>query len=297
MTHESSQGQRVSVIIPTYNRARLIGETIESVIRQTHQNLELIIIDDGSTDETWQVIRSFSDSRITYFKTNHSGSFGVVRNLGIQKSTGDFIAFLDSDDIWEKGKIEKQLSILREGKYAFCFTHIRLFGETNVVAPDYKTLQGKLLNLYLKEGHFAFYPSSLMFSRKALEKTGLLSEETKFGADAEFFVSLCHHFDGAFIAERLVNIRKHERNTSTSAPLFGYAEMIALVQKIYRNGYIPKPVFTSTISKLYYKMGLDQYGRGESRKAAGNFFLFSTHRPLHLKGWIRQLQALIASIR
>src|SRR5688572_27262369 len=102
----------ISVVIPTFNRAHLISEAIESVLAQSYPNWELIIVDDGSTDETQSLIRNFSDTRIRYFRIEHSGSFGTVRNFGIQASKGEYIAFLDSDDIWDPMKLEKQLQTI-----------------------------------------------------------------------------------------------------------------------------------------------------------------------------------------
>lgn len=87
-----------SVIIPTYNRALFITESIESILAQTYIHFELIIVDDGSTDATEQIVRNFNDTRIKYFKKKHSG-VSATRNYGVEKSTGDMVCFLDSDDI------------------------------------------------------------------------------------------------------------------------------------------------------------------------------------------------------
>ena len=89
----------VSIIIPTYNRADFIGKTIKSVLNQTYSNFEIIIVDDGSTDNTKEVVRSFADSRISYFKKQNEER-AVARNYGIEKAKGDFITFLDSDDVF-----------------------------------------------------------------------------------------------------------------------------------------------------------------------------------------------------
>jgi len=100
----------VSVVLPTYNRADLMAEAITSVLSQTHSRLELIIADDGSTDNTEEVARSFSDKRIVYLKLPHAGLPAPPRNRGIEASKGEFIAFLDSDDLWLESKIEKSLN-------------------------------------------------------------------------------------------------------------------------------------------------------------------------------------------
>lgn len=101
----------ISVIIPTYNRARCITRSMESVLQQTYHDIELIIVDDGSTDNTEEIVRNFSDERIKYVKIKHSGA-GYARNVGIALAKGEYIAFQDSDDIWENYKLEAQLDCL-----------------------------------------------------------------------------------------------------------------------------------------------------------------------------------------
>ena len=92
-------GVEVSVIIPTYNRAQYILECIESVLMQTYQNLEVILVDDGSTDHTEQLVRNIDDKRFNYIAIENSGRPATPRNVGLDLARGEFIAFLDSDDI------------------------------------------------------------------------------------------------------------------------------------------------------------------------------------------------------
>ncbi|MBI3009552.1 MAG: glycosyltransferase family 2 protein, partial [Candidatus Omnitrophica bacterium] len=100
----------VSVIIPTYNRASMLREALESVRHQTVKDLEILVIDDGSTDETTQVVAGFGEPAI-YFKQLNQG-VAAARNLGIRKSRGVFVAFLDSDDLWYPQKLERQIDYL-----------------------------------------------------------------------------------------------------------------------------------------------------------------------------------------
>lgn len=286
------QSPLVSIIIPTYNRAALIGETIESVRQQTCTSWELIVVDDGSTDNTPDLMQQLNDPRITYYRIEHSGGFGVVRNHGISKARGEFIAFLDSDDLWHPRKLSAQLSCLEtEPGTAFVFTHIELFGATSVVLPAYEAIHSDLLlSRYLQEGHFAFYPSTLMFRKSVLEQTGLMNELLPTGADTDFFLNLCCHFKGSFLGERLAKIRKHDHNTSASDPLFSYPETVALVQRLHKKGYLTHTLYRATMSKLYYKMGLIFRQHRQHKASFKCFLLYSRFRPLHWKGWIRLLQ-------
>src|SRR5262245_27326295 len=101
---------RVSVIIPTFNRADLIGETVESVLSQTFDDFEIIIVDDGSTDSTKEVIRRF-DGPINYLYQENRG-LSCARNRGFDASSGDYVCFLDSDDVWNPRMLERQVSLL-----------------------------------------------------------------------------------------------------------------------------------------------------------------------------------------
>ncbi|TYC62713.1 glycosyltransferase [Marinobacter sp. BW6] len=105
---------RVSVVTPTYNRARFLPEAVASVLAQTYSDLELIIVDDGSVDDTRKVLEPFfADGRVRYFYQENQGQ-SHARNLALEHADGDFIAFLDSDDLWSPDKLEKQLAVLRE---------------------------------------------------------------------------------------------------------------------------------------------------------------------------------------
>lgn len=110
----------VSVIIPTYNRAGLIARSAKSVLNQTYQNLVLIIVDDGSTDNTEEVVKSLDDKRVIYIKQPNSGAC-AARNNGIVHAKGEFIAFHDSDDVWHEDKLEKQIKCLKETRADLVF--------------------------------------------------------------------------------------------------------------------------------------------------------------------------------
>lgn len=123
---------KVSIIIPNYNSEKYILETIESVIKQTHTNWELIIVDDRSTDSSWGLINRISEQndKIKVFQVdkNYGGPAGP-RNVGVKNSSGHWIAFLDSDDIWHSRKLEYQLKIANQFKIDFLSTHKENFNE------------------------------------------------------------------------------------------------------------------------------------------------------------------------
>lgn len=114
----------VSIITPTYNSEKYITETIRSVLDQTYVNWEMIIVDDGSTDQTEVIIADFitSDTRIKFYKLHHNSGAGVARNQAISLATGKYIAFLDSDDLWKPQKLQKQIAFLETHQLPFTFS-------------------------------------------------------------------------------------------------------------------------------------------------------------------------------
>src|SRR5690625_120229 len=114
----------VSIITPAYNAARFIGETIESVLAQTYENWEMIIVDDCSTDDTREIVQSYQekDSRIKLFTLDKNSGSGVARNKAMDEAKGRFIAFLDSDDLWYPEKLRRQIAFMLDNGVAFTFT-------------------------------------------------------------------------------------------------------------------------------------------------------------------------------
>ncbi|MDA1571362.1 glycosyltransferase family 2 protein, partial [Bacillus cereus] len=115
---------QLSIIVPTYNASRFIEETIHSVLNQSFQDWELIIIDDCSTDNTVQKLNEFRkiDQRIRVKVLDENSGAAIARNTGISMASGRYIAFLDSDDLWVPRKLEKQLNFMKENNVAFSFT-------------------------------------------------------------------------------------------------------------------------------------------------------------------------------
>lgn len=146
--HENFKGEAelVSIIVPAYNSEDFIDETIDSVINQTYEKWELIIIDDCSTDATIDIINEYAnkDSRIRLFEQEKNMGTAVARNTAVKKARGEYLAFLDSDDLWKKDKLTKQLTFMKKNNYPFTSTsyeEVDEYGQpTGNVISSYKNL-------------------------------------------------------------------------------------------------------------------------------------------------------------
>ena len=119
----------VSIIMPSWNTGRFIAESIQSVLNQTYTNWELLIVDDCSTDNTDQVVASFNDHRIKYFHNEKNCGAALTRNKAMREAQGEWIAFLDSDDLWMPEKLEKQIRFMKENGYVLTFTEYEKIDE------------------------------------------------------------------------------------------------------------------------------------------------------------------------
>lgn len=133
----------VSIIMPSYNTAKYISETIESVQSQTYHFWELIIVDDCSTDDTDEIVQKYlNDSRIKYYKNKKNFGAAISRNRALRKARGRWIAFLDSDDLWSPEKLEKQIKFMKDNNYHFSYTKYEEIDENgnktgvNITGPN-----------------------------------------------------------------------------------------------------------------------------------------------------------------
>jgi glycosyltransferase involved in cell wall biosynthesis len=205
----------ISVVVPTYNRARTLPRALLSVLNQGYRNLELIVVDDGSKDDTDAVMATFTDPRIRYVKMERNQGASAARNHGLRLAQGDFIAFQDSDDEWLAGKLERQVeAALRAGTADVAVFHIkvvygrdenRVYGIGRVCCvPEISEPESKRDYIELTHRRNLMSPQTLMFSRSALEKIGPFDTLLKNSVDWDFSLRLVQHVKVIFIEEPLV---------------------------------------------------------------------------------------------
>ncbi len=205
---------KVSVIIPAYNSETYIAETLGSVLAQTYKNYEVIVVDDGSSDGTLRIAKSF-EPRIKAL-TKQNGGPASARNLAVSNSQGDYIAFLDSDDLWVEDKLEQQTAFLDENRdaglvYGEAFMFTENDGEKKVGGRIGYTTDPSLRLLLFGD----FIPNSTVMIRRAcVEKVGLLNESRGLIGveDYEYWMRIAKHFPMAGIPRPLAYYRIREGN-------------------------------------------------------------------------------------
>ncbi len=216
---------KVSVIIPTHNRVDLLPRAINSVLNQTFQDFELIIVDDGSTDNTKQVVEEFQkkDKRIKYIWQENFGGTSKTYNTGLKQVKGDFIAFLEHDDEWLPQKLEKQLKVLEN-----------LSNNAGLIACEGYLIDGKGSNkgvykfvyekpFITKNEFYLFFEkwqmfllslSTVLIKTEVIKKIGLFDEKLKTTADIDFYFRVLKNFDFYFLKEPLINYSVSQESLS-----------------------------------------------------------------------------------
>jgi len=209
---------RVSVIIPTHNRAGLIRETLDSVLAQTWGNYEIVVVDDGSEDDTAGVLAELG-GRVIYRRIEHAGA-GAARNVGLEMARGEFVAFLDSDDVWDARFMEKMLAALRQASWAgLAYCDYATFDDRGVIqvaclAPNEK-IRGNLFPKLI-EGDF-LCTGSLLIRRTCLEQAGKFDPGLAVAHDWDMWLRLAWRNDAEYLDEPLLKIRFHPGNLSRNA--------------------------------------------------------------------------------
>lgn len=206
----------ISIIIPTYNCGKYIGEAIESVLNQSYKNLELIIVDGGSQDDTEDIAKGYEKDKRCIFIKKPGYGISAARNYGIKIAQGSFIAFLDGDDLFLNDKILKQVHFLQKYKREnICYTNRVYFNSKTKkeIESTYYHFSGDIF-YFLKKSNF-IHPSALM-ARKEIFKDNLFDENLPSHEDWEFFLRLsAKGIRFAFINEILTKIRIREKSITT----------------------------------------------------------------------------------
>lgn len=203
MTYEDAL---VSVIIPLYNRQDTIQRAVDSVLSQSYSNIEVLVVDDGSTDHSIEMLEKYhNDNRVRIFCQEYNQGANAARNRGIREAKGDYIAFHDSDDEWLPDKLEKQIKRMEYGDFQVSFCAFkRQYPKTIQIIPDIsEQLSSDKIKERLKKANIVGTPT-LVIHREVVHEIGIFDEEMPRLQDYELAIRIAQKFDICFVNEVLV---------------------------------------------------------------------------------------------
>ncbi|TRX72099.1 glycosyltransferase family 2 protein [Carboxylicivirga sp. M1479] len=224
----------VSVIIPVYNAELYVGDCLKSLISQTYNNLEIIVVDDGSTDDSLRIIESIDDKRIKVIKVNHKGA-EAARNIAFKQSTGEFIQFLDADDLLSSQKIEAQVKLISQSSNSasICSTIHFYEGINKKFCNDsYLFSTSKPVELFTAiwgaQGFIGMIPChAWLLNRSLIEQYGLWNEKLCKDADGEFFARVCLNASEIILAKNVHCYYRHFVNGHNQSAKMGKKQFLS----------------------------------------------------------------------
>jgi glycosyltransferase involved in cell wall biosynthesis len=209
---------KVSVIIPTYNCAHYLEQAIESAINQTYRDLEIIVMDDGSTDDTAQVVRKY-EADIRYIRQDNRG-LPAARNHAIESSSGELIALLDADDWWEPTKLAEQVSLLVEDpELCLVYSDLEVVFDDGSIIPSFLSSRplaasGYVFDRLLQSGFIL--PSTVLLRRSYMEQVGMFDESMRSHEDIDLWLRMCQRWRVALVRKPLTHRRQGSANMTSN---------------------------------------------------------------------------------
>jgi len=210
----------VSVVIPTYNRAAYIAEAIRSVQAQTYPEVEIIVADDGSTDDTAEIVARFG-SAVTYLPLTHRGQPAATRNAALRAAEGEYVAFLDSDDLFLQDKLARQISAFHSHPSpALVYSNGYYFREDPIQPTGYlldglPTPSGDILAELLR-GNLIVSPAMVLITRRSLDAAGMFDERPEFFGveDYDLWLRIAARFPAVYAPAQVAAVRRHSQGIS-----------------------------------------------------------------------------------
>ncbi|NIT04308.1 glycosyltransferase [Candidatus Saccharibacteria bacterium] len=273
----------VSVIIPAYNAAQFLPETIESALKQTYKNIEVIVVDDGSTDNTEEVVKKYP---VRYIKIEHSGGPATPRNEGVHKAKGELVAFLDSDDVWLSKKLEKQVDFLRKRDFDFVSC------DAVIIDEDGKKLRKSYLGgRKIPEGEVfsSLYQDNFIITSATLARKTVLIDAGLFDSsvnlvgveDYDLWLRVAAKSRFGFHPGQLVLYR--ERSTSLSE-VASTADLGKLLRVLQKNSGLAKrlmgPAYKARLFELFWPLMVAGVRDKSLRRGVKYFLLCLRYSPV-----------------
>lgn len=279
----------VSVILPTYNCANFLSESVGSILSQTYHSYEIIVIDDGSTDNTKEVLHPFMQ-RITYINLEQNKGLPAARNVGIRSAQGEYIAFIDADDLWLPEKLQTDIEYFEKYRDAGMVysKHMNIDEKGRVLGgtPKRRLPSGNIFIQLFSEQNFII-ASSVIVRKEVFETTGLFDEQLFNCQDWDMWLRIAFYFKVAGINKPLVKYRHNPRSLSKNRNnVLKYQKLV--IDKIYNtfkaegNGLCEK-VYKKRLASHYAKAGRYYLRIGDKGLANENFRLSLKYDPFSFR--------------
>jgi glycosyltransferase involved in cell wall biosynthesis len=288
----------VSVIIPTYNSAHFLPEAIDSVLAQTFRDYELIIVDDGSTDDTEEVVKRYGD-KIKYLRQENRGP-GPAKNTGIKNSRGPLIATLDADDKWLLDKLEVQVEYMRSHpQIGLVYGNVSTFDDRGVITEAYdgthrKVYQGEVFDQLLLQNFISSI--TIMVRRESLEKVGMFPEDVMISEDWHLWLRIAKEYPIGYI-DRPLALYRWQTQSLTWDYAKSYPDRIKVLEKII--GLYPdylahrKGLVRQARSKMMMRYGYALFSSGDYAQAREKLINSIQTKPLQIKPYLYLIGTLI----
>lgn len=261
--------QLVSVVIPTYNREHIISRAIESVLKQTYENWELIISDDCSIDDTEKVVKSYSDKRIKFVKLSKNLGNAGARNFGVKNASGEYIAFLDSDDEFMPNCLQEFLDTVNNSaanSFNFAFSGYYILDDNTKKLTE-KLWKPKPNITFLEELKIGT-GCGLFINKKCFDEIGYFDERLRVAVDTDWLIRLNNAFSYIIVPKYLVILHKH----SGARVRNNKRELLKSYEIIFEKNQKQILANKSIIRKFYYKLQWLNYH--QNKRSEGNkYFL------------------------
>lgn len=286
----------VSVIMPVYNRATLVPQAIDSILSQTYGNVEVMAINDGSTDNSLEVLREYEErwpDKIRVIDQNNQGQV-IARNNGIKASRGEYIAFLDSDDRWLPEKLKLQLPrFTPEVGLVYCGVEfIDEAGQVTGVEPCDPELEGNIYPQLLVQNRMT--GGTVVIRKDVLDEVGLFDSDFKAAENWDLWIRICRKYNAALVNKPLVQYRRHGGNMSGDFNLMISAKKKIMEKHCNRRSSDPAIRKNSALAEAnyHYRLGVHYFSREQYREALKAFWKVSMIEPCYEDSLVRMLRCL-----
>lgn len=294
MTSNNSTLPLVSVIIPTHNRAGMLRCSVESVLNQSFQDFEILIISDGSIDNTPHIVASFNDPRIRFFEHEVSKGASAARNTGLRAAKGKYIAFLDDDDEWMENKLVVQADLLEKSppEVGLVYGWMEYFCDGKSTGVRKPELRGDIFQ-HMLDKQAITNSSSVMIKRSVVDKVGYFAENLPRGNDGNYWRRITKHFHVDFVPEILakIHVGHMERiSTNTRNSLLNAIKAKESQLETFADDYKKYPKSHSAVQLQVYSIYLRL---GDFRNAFKSLSLAKKTAPSTLFFWISAIKTTV----